>query len=485
MTNTLEFIFLTFTTGLIILTLLPTDWHKCQKITALSTAFVLLFQSLHMLSQYEALNHTFIHTNEILVVRELKLYFAYGADGMSLYFIALTAFIFVLCFMINMDSIKNLKGFLICLLSIEALSILSFASLDLLFFYVFFESLLIPMFILIGIWGARERKIKAAYYFFLYTFFGSLFMLFAILNIYTICQTTHYDAILSTDFSLRDQIVLWICFFIAFSVKIPSFPFHIWLPEAHVEAPTAGSVILASLLLKLGGYGFLRYALPILPEGCITFNVVVSGIAIISIIFASLATIRQIDLKKIIAYSSVAHMNVVVLGIFSNTQQGIDGAMYLMIAHGVVSGALFFCVGVLYDRYHTRLLKYYAGVTAVMPLFATLFFIFTLANMGFPGTSNFIGEFLIFIGLIEKNVMVMALATTGVVLSAVYSIWLFGRVCFGQLKVLYIDNFTDINKREAFILITLAIAAIALGLSSNGVLEVFDGGDFVINKKGL
>ena len=436
------------------------------------TSILLFAESLILLGNLEY--GSFVLTTEIKAIESLRFFIALGIDSVSAIFIVLTTFIFALTATINMDTIKNLKWFLVCLIAIEFLSMVSFASLDVLLFYIAFEAILIPMFILIGVWGARERKIKAAYYFFLYTLFGSLFMLFAIFNIYYICRTTHYDAILSTEFTAHDQRVLWICFFIAFSVKIPTFPFHVWLPEAHVEAPTVGSVILASLLLKLGGFGFIRYVLPILPQACEFFSPVIYSLAIVSIIYGSLAAIRQIDLKKIIAYSSVAHMNVVVLGLFSNTQQGLDGAMYLMVAHGIVSGALFFCVGILYDRYHTRLLKYYSGLTQVMPAFAAAFFVFTLANMGFPGTANFIGELLVFLGLLQTNVIIMALASTGVVLSAIYSIWLFGRACFGALKIKYIHNFVDINKWEVLMIVPLIYGTIAVGLYSGIILNVFD-----------
>lgn len=258
----------------------------------------------------------------------------------------------------------------------------------------------------------------------------------------------------------------------AFAIKIPMFPFHIWLPEAHVEAPTIGSVILASLLLKLGGYGFIRFTIPMFPEATEFFRPLIFTLCIISILYASLTTIRQIDLKRIIAYSSIAHMNIIVLGLFSNNQQGIDGAIYLMIAHGITSSALFFCVGILYDRYHTRLLMYYGGLVQVMPIFSTFFLIFTLANMGFPGTCNFIGELLVLYGLLQQNTIVTFFGATGIILSAVYSIWLYNRVIFGTLKIKYNQNYIDITKLEYHILLVLIISTFILGCNSNIILDI-------------
>lgn len=354
----------------------------------------------------------------------------------------------------------------------EILLVLTFTTLDLLCFYVFFESLLIPMFLLIGYWGARSRKIKAGYLFFLYTLFGSLFMLFGVLYLYLIAGSTNFFVLLNTELALEQQCLIWLCFFMAFAVKMPLYPFHIWLPEAHVEAPTVGSMLLASLLLKLGGYGFLRFSLTLLSDASNYFNPLVATMALLGVVYGSLSTIRQIDMKRVIAYSSVAHMNLVMLGLFSDNIQGVEGAIYLMVAHGVVSTGLFFCVGVMYDRYHSRLIRYYGGLVTVMPVFSFFFFAFTLANMSFPGTSNFLGELLLFLGVFAQNSFVLLLSTAGIVLSAVYSVWLYNRVVFGTLKTKFIKRFSDADRRETAILTILLIAMIILGVTANFLLEM-------------
>jgi proton-translocating NADH-quinone oxidoreductase chain M len=404
-------------------------------------------------------------------VPEYNLTFALGIDGLSFVFLLLTLLIFPVLFLSAWSITKEPKQFFCHLMGMELLLVLTFTTIDLFYFFVLFESLLIPMFIIIGVWGARNRKIKAAYYFFLYTLFGSLFMLFGMIYLYHITGSLNFYTLMNANLTAEDQEIIWICFFLAFAVKMPLFPFHIWLPEAHVEAPTTGSMLLASLLLKLGGYGFLRFSLTFLLEASETFRPYVVSLALAGVIYGSLSTLRQIDLKRIIAYSSVSHMNLVVLGLFSLSARGIDGAVYLMVAHGVVSAALFFCVGVIYDRAHSRLLRYYGGVVSVMPLFTSAFFLFNLANMSFPGTPNFLGELLLFLGISEYSILILFLATPGIVLAAAFSVFLFARVCYGTLKTKYIAEFSDMNRRELAIVLILVGMMLLLGLCANSVLE--------------
>jgi proton-translocating NADH-quinone oxidoreductase chain M len=392
-----------------------------------------------------------------------------GADGLSLIFLLLTLFVFPLLFLSAWNILKNAKEFYTAFLAMEVLLILTFLTTDLFYFYVFFESLLIPMFMVIGVWGARERKIKAAYLFFMYTLFGSLFMLFGIFQLYTITGSTDYEVLQCTILTSAQQNLIWICFFIAFAVKMPLYPFHIWLPEAHVESPTVGSMLLASLLLKLGAYGFLRFSLTFLSEASVTFTPVVSIIAVLGIVYGSLTTIRQADLKRIVAYSSVAHMNLVMLSLFSKTQEGLDGAIFTLVAHGFVSAALFFGVGVLYDHYHSRLLSYYGGLTITTPLLAFFFLVFTLANMGFPGTSNFVGEILMFFGIFNSSSGSFVFAITGVVLGAVYSVWLFNRVFFTTLKRKYMRADGSFGKVNFFVLTIFTVVMLLIGLCASAV----------------
>jgi len=404
-------------------------------------------------------------------VEQYNLTFALGVDGLSFVFLLLTLFIFPVLFLSAWPVTKDPKQFFCHLMGMEILLVLTFTTIDLFYFFVLFESLLIPMFIMIGVWGARNRKIKAAYYFFLYTLFGSLFMLFGMIYLYHITGSLNFYSLLNAELVTEDQEIIWLCFFLAFAVKMPLFPFHIWLPEAHVEAPTTGSMLLASLLLKLGGYGFLRFSLTFLIEASEAFRPYVVALALAGVVYGSLSTLRQIDLKRIIAYSSVSHMNLVVLGLFSFSPNGVDGAIYLMVAHGVVSAALFFCVGVVYDRTHSRLLRYYGGLVSVMPLFTAAFFLFNLANMGFPGTPNFLGEILVFLGISEYSVLVLFLATPGLVLAAAFSVFLFARVCYGTLKTKYVVEFCDTNRRELSVIVVLTVMTVLLGLCANTVLE--------------
>lgn len=399
-----------------------------------------------------------------------------GIDGISLWFIILTTLLIPICLLASWDSIKILiKPYLISFLMLEFLLIGVFSVLDVFWFYILFEGVLIPMYIIIGVWGSRGEKVSAAYYFFFYTLIGSVLMLIGILYIYNISGTTDYITLLSYKIDSSIQNWLFLAFFASLAVKIPKFPFHIWLPQAHVEAPLAGSVILAGILIKLGGYGFIRYTLPILPEASKYFTPLVFTLGVLAVIYASLTTLRQTDLKRIIAYSSVSHMGIVTLGIFTLSAIGISGSIFLQIAHGLVSSALFIIVTILYDRHHTRLVKYYRGVAVTMPIYATLFLFFTLANIAVPLSCNFVGEFLCLAATYYINTFITILASLGIVLSACYGLFLFNRVCFGSMsKYLTHSNQNsnrDINRREFFILFPLAIFTLLLGVFPNYILE--------------
>lgn len=399
--------------------------------------------------------------------------FVIGIDGISLFFIILTTFLIPICILVGWNSIQlYVKEYCIAFLILETLMIAVFSVLDLLLFYVFFESVLIPMFIIIGVWGSRERKIRAAYQFFLYTLFGSVLMLLAILLIYFQTGTTDLQILYSTNFSETRQLLLWLAFFASFAVKVPMIPVHIWLPEAHVEAPTAGSVILAGILLKLGTYGFLRFSIPMFPYATLYFTPLIYTMSILAVIYTSLTTLRQIDLKKIIAYSSVAHMNFVTIGLFSSFAQGIEGSVLLMISHGLVSPALFLCVGVLYDRHKTRILRYYSGCGRTMPLFALLFLFFTMANISLPGTSSFVGEFLVLMGAFQNNTFVAMMTATGMVLGAAYALWLCNRILYGVTKPYYIYSYSDITRREFFLFLPFVVGILWIGILPELFLDV-------------
>lgn len=394
-----------------------------------------------------------------------------GIDSISLYMVGITIILIPICIISTWSTVKeNVKLYLVLLLGLETILILVFVLLDILLFYITFEASLIPMYLIIGIYGSRERKIYAAYQFFLITLLGSLLMLMGIIILYSQIGVTDYQVLSISNISKEREYILWLGLFISFAVKTPLVPVHLWLPEAHSEANIAGSIILAGVLLKLAGYGFLRYSINILPEGSIYFLPLVYGLSIISIIYSSLTTLRQIDMKKIIAYSSIGHMGVVLLGIFSYSIEGIEGSIILMIGHGLVSPGLFIIVTILYDRYHSRVIKYYRGVGGRSPLFAIIFFVFTLANMAVPLTSNFVGELLCFMGAATTNPIATILGTTGIILSGAYSIWFYNRITFGERSV-YLTEEADINRREWASLLPLLILILILGIYPNIVLE--------------
>nr|YP_008802568.1 NADH dehydrogenase subunit 4 [Monomastix sp. OKE-1]AGZ90221.1 NADH dehydrogenase subunit 4 [Monomastix sp. OKE-1] len=456
--------------GVLFLLFIPTRQTQVIRITGLLFSLLNFILSLFLWIQFDNSSSRFQFVESLSLRTAFgsgfpNIDFAVGIDGISLFFVLLTTFLVPICLLVGWSSVQNyVKEYFIAFLVLETCMLGVFCILDLLLFYVFFESVLIPMFIIIGVWGSRERKIRAAFQFFLYTLIGSVLMLLALLFIYFQTGTTDVMILLTTDFSEKRQILLWIAFFASFAVKVPMIPVHIWLPEAHVEAPTAGSVILAGILLKLGTYGFLRFSIPMFPMASIYFSPLIYTLSVLGIIYASLTTLRQIDLKKIIAYSSVAHMGYVTLGLFSLNTQGIEGSILLMLSHGFVASALFLCVGVLYDRHKTRLVKYYGGCVHVMPLFSFFFLLFTLGNISLPGTSSFIGELLILAGIFQTNTFIATLACSGMVLGAAYSLWLYNRVVFGNFKTHSIHHFADLNRREFFIFLPFGIAVLWMGI---------------------
>ena len=400
--------------------------------------------------------------------------FRLGIDGISIFFILLTTLIIPICVLSVISSIKSrLKEFLVTLLVLETLMIGVFCSLDLVIFYLFFEGGLIPMFLIIGIWGG-ERRIYSAFKFFLFTLLGSVLMLVAIITIYWISGTTDVIKLYELGIDWKYQNLLWLAFFSSFAVKTPMWPVHTWLPDAHVEAPTAGSVFLAAILLKLSGYGFIRFSLGLFPIASDFFTPLIYSLSLIAIVFISLVALMQDDMKKLIAYSSVAHMGFVTLGIFTLTQQGIEGSIIQMISHGLVSAALFLCVGVLYDRTHSRLISTYGGIVSIMPKYAVVLMIFTLAAIGLPGTSGFIGEFLILLGTFQKSFIVAAIASLGVIFAAAYMLWLYKRVVFGNLINKELVKIPDLNKSEIFILWSLAIPTLFFGFYPEPLINTIE-----------
>ncbi|ESX92714.1 NADH-quinone oxidoreductase subunit M [Mesorhizobium sp. LNJC403B00] len=387
-----------------------------------------------------------------------------GVDGISMLFVILTTFLMPLCILASWEAIdKRVKAYMIAFLLLETLMIGVFCALDIVLFYVFFEAGLIPMFIIIGVWGGK-RRVYASFKFFLYTLAGSVLMLLAIMAMFFQAGTTDIPTLLTHNFPAHMQTWLFLAFFASFAVKMPMWPVHTWLPDAHVEAPTAGSVILAGILLKMGGYGFLRFSLPMFPLASEMFAPLVFTLSVVAIIYTSLVALMQEDMKKLIAYSSVAHMGFVTMGIFAMNQEGVQGAIFQMLSHGLVSGALFLCVGVIYDRMHTREIDAYGGLVNNMPKYATVFLIFTMANVGLPGTSGFVGEFLAMLGVFRVNTWVAFFAATGVILSAAYALWLYRRVIFGALTKESLKGLLDLSTREKAIIYPLVVLVIFFGV---------------------
>jgi len=399
--------------------------------------------------------------------------FKLGVDGFSFPFVVLTAFLMPFCILASWTSItKRVREYMVAFLILETLMIGVFVALDLVLFYLFFEGGLIPMFLIIGIWGGK-RRVYASYKFFLYTLLGSVLLLLALMAMYWNAGTTDIPTLLAHKFPSGMQTWLWLAFFASFAVKMPMWPVHTWLPDAHVEAPTAGSVVLAAIMLKMGGYGFIRFSIPMFPEASQYFASFVFALSVIAIVYTSLVALMQQDIKKLIAYSSVAHMGFVTMGLFTLTTQGIQGAMFQMVSHGLVSGALFLCVGVIYDRMHTREISAYGGLVNRMPVYAVIFMIFTMANVGLPGTAGFVGEFLTLMGAFKANPWVAFIASSGVILSAAYALWLYRRVMFGELVKPELKTILDLNPREMVILAPLVVLTIWYGIRPGTILDAF------------
>jgi len=396
-----------------------------------------------------------------------------GVDGISMLFIVLTAGLMPICILASWESIRNrVPEYMIAFLVLETLMMGVFTSLNLLLFYIFFEGGLIPMFLIIGVWGGK-RSVYASFKFFLYTLLGSVLMLLAILAMYLYAHTTDIEELIRTaHFPVGMQTWLFFAFLASFAVKMPMWPVHTWLPDAHVEAPTAGSVLLAAVLLKMGGYGFLRFSLPMFPVASLHFAPLIFALSVVAIVYTSFVALAQEDMKKLIAYSSVAHMGFVTMGIFSLTKTGIDGGIFQMLSHGVVSGALFLCVGVVYDRIHTREIEAYGGLVNRMPVYAACFMVFTLANVGLPGTSGFVGEFLTMLGTFQVNNLVVIFAATGVILSAAYMLYLYRRIIFGALVKPALQTIQDLSWREVATLAPLVVATILIGVYPKPIFDI-------------
>ena len=437
---------------------------------SLFTSFVNFFLALFLWYSFDKNTADFQFIEEANWINRF-IRFKFGIDGISILFIVLTAFITPICIISCISSIKKrLKEFLIAILVLETFMIGVFCSLDLVIFYLFFEAGLIPMFLIIGMWGGPKR-VYAAFKFFLFTLLGSVLMLVAIISIYWITGTTDVVQIYEIKIPVEFQYLLWLAFFSSFAVKMPMWPVHTWLPDAHVEAPTAGSVILAAILLKMAGYGFLRFSIGMFPIASEYFIPLIYTLSIIAIIYTSLVALMQEDMKKLIAYSSVAHMGFVTLGIFTFTKQGIEGSIFQMLSHGIISAALFLCVGVLYDRVHSRLINSYGGIVNILPKYAFVFAIFMLGSLGLPGTSGFIGEILVLLGAFQKSFLAAILASIGIILGAAYMLWLYKRVVFGKLEKKELLELKDLNYSETVILFSLAILTLVFGFYPNLILD--------------
>lgn len=456
--------------GVLFIAFLPREAVQNARYVALWTTLVTFGVSLLIWINFDKTNPGFQFVEEHPWLGPIT--YRMGVDGISMLFVILTTFLMPLCILASWDSVQTrVKEYMMAFLVLETLMIGVFCALDLILFYLFFEAGLIPMFLIIGVWGG-PRRVYASFKFFLYTLLGSLLMLLAMMAMYWHAGTTNIITLLTTTFPPGMQWWLWLAFFASFAVKLPMWPVHTWLPDAHVEAPTAGSVILAAILLKMGGYGFLRFSVPMFPLASQELAPFVFALSVIAIIYTSYVALAQEDVKKLIAYSSVAHMGFVTMGIFTFTTQGVDGAIFQMISHGIVSAALFLCVGVIYDRMHTREIDAYGGLVNRMPFYAFCLMVFTMANVGLPGTSGFVGEFLTLLAAFKASTWVAFLATTGIILSAAYMLYLYRRVIFGALEKPSLKAITDMSPREILVMAPLVFLTILFGFYPAPILDV-------------
>ena len=452
----------------------PEDVARNARWSALWTSGITFFISLFIWVNFDTSTHAFQFVEKAPWMPEYKINYHMGVDGISMFFVLLSTLLTPICIGASWNAIQDkVKEYMVAFLVLETMMVGMFCALDFVAFYIFFEAVLIPMFLIIGVWGG-PRRVYAAFKFFLYTLLGSVLMLLAILVAYFQAGTTDIPTLMAFDFPLNLQYWMWLAFFASFAVKVPMWPVHTWLPDAHVEAPTAGSVILAGVLLKMGGYGFLRFSLPMLPEASEFFTPLVYGLSIVAVIYTSLVALAQDDMKKLIAYSSIAHMAFVTVGIFAGNEQAIAGSIIQMLSHGIVSAALFLCVGVVYDRIHSREIETYGGLVHRMPFYAFVFLLFTLASVGLPGTSGFVGEILVLVGTFKANTWVAALIATGMVLGAAYMLYLYRRVIFGELTKEHLMKITDLNKREILIFAPLVVIVIWMGVYPAPFLEAID-----------
>jgi NADH-quinone oxidoreductase subunit M len=439
--------------------------------TALWTSLLTLALSLFLWFDFDSSTSAFQYVERAEWIPVFRIGYHMGIDGISLFFVLLSTFLTPLCIISSWEAIHvRVKEYMIAFLILETLMVGMFCALDFIVFYMFFEGVLIPMFLIIGVWGG-PRRVYAAFKFFLYTLLGSVLMLLAILAIYFQMGTTDVETALAFHFPREMQLWLWLAFFASFAVKVPMWPVHTWLPDAHVEAPTAGSVILAGVLLKMGGYGFLRFSVPIMPEASLYFSPLIYALSVVAVIYTSFVALAQDDMKKLIAYSSVAHMGIVTMGIFALTPQALEGAMIQMLSHGVVSAALFLCVGVVYDRMHSRLIATYGGLVHRMPVYAFAFMVFMLAAVGVPGTSGFVGEFLSLLGVFKVNSWVATLGATGMILGVAYMLWLYRRVIFGAVTKPELKDILDLSPREVAVFAPLIVVVFWMGIYPNSFLD--------------